>query len=366
MIRQAVDRHGNIRPLEPASSLPACNLSPGEVGVIKGEPVKKWMQAKQQWDVKYAKSKRAVQKQRAEDMARGYQSFGNGEIPPPSALAGRRKEESDVTSEKKPRSSHAMSLWSGWGSKHDKLTMDREQNASKAAETVTATHLDGAGARSVHDLKTGATQNLEPSGTGQVRRRSRHRSVVDEDQTGIEDQKNNVINGNTAQESVESIGTPKQPDGGDTSADEALPQSPIPYIHVNSPAEIDADLKRPKAGGIAFPFSLKQEGATASMTTLTSAVGVPPVEDMRITGVMTPGIDVNGSSSTPLVKSLVIDEKKVEELLGKEVEAPVKKQANGIMSRNGGTTGMLAKEERPPLETFVTAPEILPTIKDSP
>jgi hypothetical protein len=62
MIRQRVDRHGIISPLEPESELPGCNLPPSEVGVIKEGPVKKWMNAKQEWDTRYASAKRRVQK----------------------------------------------------------------------------------------------------------------------------------------------------------------------------------------------------------------------------------------------------------------------------------------------------------------
>ncbi|KAJ2971749.1 hypothetical protein NUW58_g9330 [Xylaria curta] len=38
MIRQRVSRHGVIRPLEPCNELPACNLDPNDVGVIKEGP----------------------------------------------------------------------------------------------------------------------------------------------------------------------------------------------------------------------------------------------------------------------------------------------------------------------------------------
>jgi len=91
MIRQRVDRHGNISALEHESELPGCNLPASEIGVIKEGPVKKWMTAKEQWDSKFATAKRRVQKKRAKEMAEGFQQFGDGEVPPPSALAGRRK-----------------------------------------------------------------------------------------------------------------------------------------------------------------------------------------------------------------------------------------------------------------------------------
>src|SRR6266496_4421749 len=104
MIRQRVDRHGNIFRLEPASELPGCNLPVNEIGVIKEGPIRKWMNAKKEWDTKYASAKRRVQKQRAKEMANGYQQFDDGEVPPPSALAGRRKAGEELKEEKRQRS----------------------------------------------------------------------------------------------------------------------------------------------------------------------------------------------------------------------------------------------------------------------
>jgi len=159
MIRQRVDRHGIISPLEPESELPGCTLSPSEIGVVKAGPVKKWMTAKREWDTKYASAKRRVQRQRAREMAQGYQQFGNGEVPPPSALAGRRKTGDDLREKKKERS-WGMSLWSLWGSKHDEQTMQREQEAGKAPETTVASADDGAGARPLHDTETNQGEEL--------------------------------------------------------------------------------------------------------------------------------------------------------------------------------------------------------------
>ena len=122
MIRQRVDRKGCIYPLQSSESLPALNMSPNEIGVIKPGPVRKWMAAKNVWDTKFAKEKRAVQKRRVKEMAKGYQGFGDEEIPPPSALAGRRKLDYVGKEEKKKRS-WGMSLWSLWGSSHDEKTV---------------------------------------------------------------------------------------------------------------------------------------------------------------------------------------------------------------------------------------------------
>lgn len=121
MIRQRVDRHGHIFPLDPPSSMPALQVSANEVGVIKPGPVGRWLTAKKQWDLKYAREKRRVQKQRAKEMAKGFQGFGNDEVPPPSALAGRRG--LSMPKAEKKKKSWGMSMWSLWGSSHDENTV---------------------------------------------------------------------------------------------------------------------------------------------------------------------------------------------------------------------------------------------------
>lgn len=167
MIRQRIDRHGRIFPLAPESELPACNMSPEEIGMIKPGPVRKWIGTKKVWDSKYSNQKRSVQKKRAEGIAIGYEKFGD-DIPPPSALAGRRLIGVEVKPDKPSKKSWGMAMWSGWGSKHDELTMNREENADKAGRGVTTTTAsagDGAGARDYHDINevsenTDSTDNL--------------------------------------------------------------------------------------------------------------------------------------------------------------------------------------------------------------
>ena len=122
MIRQRVDCKGAIYPLQSQEHMPACNMSPNEIGIIKPGPVRKWMAAKSVWDTKFAKEKQAVQKKRIKEMAQGYQGFGDDEVPPPSALAGRRKLDYVGREEKKKRS-WGLSLWSLWGSTHDEKTV---------------------------------------------------------------------------------------------------------------------------------------------------------------------------------------------------------------------------------------------------
>ncbi|MCJ1477835.1 hypothetical protein MMC13_006508 [Lambiella insularis] len=172
MIRQRVDRHGKIFPLDPPSSLPALQLPANEIGAIKPGPVQKWLEAKEQWDRKFAREKRRVQKQRTKEMAKGFRGFGDDEAPPPSALAGRQG--LNVPKEEKRHRSWGMSLWSLWGSKHDRMTIDREEKAGRASESSTATS----------EISNGSTPaNNGSIRTEKARSRSRHSKVSDLGQT---------------------------------------------------------------------------------------------------------------------------------------------------------------------------------------
>lgn len=336
MIRQKVDRHGIISPLEPESELPGCTLPTSEIGVIKPGPVRKWMAAKKQWDTKFATAKRKVQKQRAKEMAKGYQQFGNGEVPPPSALAGRRRLGEDLKEAKKTRSM-GMSLWSLWGSKHDEKTIVLEQEADKQPETTTASAADGANARALHDVKTTQGERLDASKKpAYSRSRSRRRTVTDQNQTGGDD----GVDENTP---VAVIASQRADHNDADLAPDFVPDQTSPQILVRSPTlEVDeSGLKRPKSDGIAFPFSLKKHGATASMTTLTSSIGVRPVDEVGAPEAKESGLENN-----------------VRDVKGMEVESENSHAAvNGV---HVVENGLVVSADRPPLETFVTAAEGLP------
>ena len=340
MIRQRVDRHGNISPLEPESEMPACNISSSDIGVIKEGPVRKWMAAKKQWDTKFASSKRKVQKQRAKDMANGYQQFGDGEVPPPSALAGRRKLGEDLKEPKKSKSM-GMSLWSLWGSKHDEKTIELEHEADREPETTTATTLDGAGARPLHDVKTAQGKKMDLGEKPDYSRsRSRRRTVTDQNQTGRD-----IVDENTPASVLYSKLTEQR--GGTADADsnlapDFLAEGSAPQILVRSPTmeKDESELHRPKAGGIAFPFSLKYHSATASMTTLTSEFGIRPQDDVVTAGSQDSGVSQNASDI---------------EALGNGKGKPKEIEKEVVVGN-----GEVVTAERPPIETFKTAVEILP------
>jgi hypothetical protein len=146
-----------------------------------------------------------------------------------------------------------------------------------------------------------------------------------------------------------------------------------PATLVRAPTNEEYDLKRPKAGGIAFPFSIQGHKATASMTTLTSEIGVPPIDDVRTKGVMRSGVTENAAdihaangteSSTEEAKAMRQNEQSVigiaisEKGKGKQNEM----STNSADGEKAVENGQVVSAERPPLETFVTAASSFPTL----
>jgi len=128
MIRQRVDRHGLIFPLAHASTLAGCSVSPEEIGILKPGPVTKWMEIQKEWAVKFSKQKRTIQQQRLEEIGKsGYGRYGD-DVPPPTALVGRRGEEKLVIQEQmmKRKQSKGLAMWANWGSKRDEEILNRE------------------------------------------------------------------------------------------------------------------------------------------------------------------------------------------------------------------------------------------------
>lgn len=408
MIRQRVDRHGVVYHLEPASELPACQMHPSEIGVIKEAPVKKWMAAKREWDTKFASAKRKVQKQRAKEMAQGYQQFGDGEVPPPSALAGRRKTGADMKEGKKTRSL-GLSMWALWGSKHDQKTMTLEHEHDREPETSVAHAEQGAGARSLDDTKTKQGLEMDKGKQPNNRSRSRRRTVRDENQTG-----SIIVDENTTAVELLRI---KQAAADEPQNENRTPAFAVdaerpttPSIVVSSPSAVDEkDLKRPKHNGIAYPFTVKKHGASASMTTLTSTVGIPPTDDVLTEGAVSSGVaqnpsDIEAATSTgnsteeakarrasvnQPVEDLSVGKGKGKGIMrrvdtddslahftyhegGRPVsKSPVAATGSDTNDKASGMTnghsqkvvenGRIISAERPPLDTFVTALENLPT-----
>lgn len=344
MIRQRVTRHGIIFPLAPSSQLPGCTMASELVGVVKEGPVKKWLAQKNEWDKRFASTKKKNQKKFLQDLIIGYEGFGEGELPPPSALAGRRlKGGNEVMGTKKRVRSMGMAMWSGWGSKHDRNTMVREEKADRvgdrSVETTAATGEDGQGARSYGDIKRQST--AKPSSPpGNQRSRSRRVSVRDERQTGEGD-----FDVDEDTPVAELLSRREERETG------LQPPPPLPQILTSAAHTPDVGIgstgKRPYVDGIAVPFSIKKDGAeTASMMTLTSN--------------MSQG---GGPASRTISPSLWTGRDSGEVVGGwrnSDVDGDGDEQyVDGGITPAFETPAM----ERPGLETFSTAAENLPTSK---
>ncbi|KAF5387616.1 hypothetical protein D9615_000559 [Tricholomella constricta] len=63
MIRERVDISGVSRPMEPPEEIPALNIRPGQVGLIKEAPTRRWLDGQEQWDKRFKRSaKRAIKR----------------------------------------------------------------------------------------------------------------------------------------------------------------------------------------------------------------------------------------------------------------------------------------------------------------
>ncbi|KAL7938473.1 Alpha/Beta hydrolase protein [Trichoderma chlorosporum] len=310
MIRQRIAKNGAIFPLPLEEDLPGCSMKPEEIGIIKEGPVRKWLDTKHAWDNKYASAKAKTHKKIIKEMMIGYKDFGADEHPPPTALAGRIPVGTELEAGKRRRS-FGLALWSLWGSKHDEMTVEREQKANYEPEMqAVAPDLS-------NDVSSPSGADGRGHSRGHSRRPSRQRIVRDEHQTGSEE-----TEGETAVEQL--IAMRRQQEAAH---DGLLSPDYSPETGVAG--------KRPFLDGIALPFSIRNDAETASMITLNSA--------------MTPG-------SRPMSPTTGSGFLSLTESKGDLVEE--KTLANAVDGENEKV-----EVQRPGIETFVTAQEELPQVK---
>ncbi|KAI4680860.1 hypothetical protein J4E81_010044 [Alternaria sp. BMP 2799] len=316
MIRQRIDRHGRIYALAPKEELVALNIPSVDVGVPKTGPVSKWMKAQSQWNNKFSKQKIKIQKQRIRDMQKGFEGF-EGETAPPTALAGRRIK--GMKAEKAKKRSWGMSMWAGWGSKHDSATVSaltfnvshdnvtnttqivREEKADQNPDTEASTSApDPANTPTDGTTESAPTRsranNLTAPAVKRSRSHSRHSAVTDKGQTGLPLDDLSKI----------ALPTPGLADATTLAPERSASPLPSPVSELSSPGigippniivsdnpdnsstiipETDTLTTRPTAGGIAYPFSLKVDGpdgrdVNASTLTLASVnITTPPAVD---------------------------------------------------------------------------------------
>lgn len=259
MIRQSVTRHGEIYPLVPASELPGCTMARDEIGVIKERTFSKWFKQKKEWDARFAHAKFRVRQKRFSEMPAGYDMFPHGDVPPPTALAGRRIVGGPIEAEKKKARSIGLALWSLWGSKHDEMTEQRREKADKEPKVVVPTLSEGQGTRPFADIDRTQQPRLGSHGPRTSQSKFRKRIV-----------KNQPKEGSPLGNEKMSLATRGSPIPAESSSQAAasLAAEYVPDTGVTG--------KRPKIDGIAVPFSLGRKADTSSMLTLTSAMDQVP------------------------------------------------------------------------------------------
>ena len=134
MIRQRIDRHGNIHPLPVEASIPALNVRRDDIGEAKEEPLRRWMMAKQYWDAKYAKLKKKVQERRIEELLIGIEEIEPSQTPPPTSLAARRGISIHRVRKAPAKKSRALAFWNNIGAKDDSKRIRKEGKELYKAE----------------------------------------------------------------------------------------------------------------------------------------------------------------------------------------------------------------------------------------
>ncbi|KAL2874733.1 hypothetical protein SGCOL_010107 [Colletotrichum sp. CLE4] len=344
MIRQKISTRGVVSDLPPEFELDGCIMKSEEVGVVRPTPVRRWLDTKATFDKKFSSAKAKVHKSIIKDLADGYMDFGDGEQPPPTALAGRRKASDELVDRKKTKSI-GLALWSLWGSKHDETTTKREKRADSDAAAAAAGRTSqqtresqtsprgGEGARSFEDIEHQDPAPLA-SPTGSKRRFVRDEHQTEEEETPdpfqVEDSQTTAVEDATPvaaliekRKEQEKHNEQAAADGNHLSPD---------FI----PGGTGVAGKRPFLDGIALPFSLgKKDAETASMVTLMSGADSRPISPM-------PQLNRSDTDATDGVNG------------------------NGVSASEASTQVPAAGEtesKRPPLENFVTAAEDLPLAK---
>lgn len=307
MIRQRVDRHGTIYPLAAASELPSLQMDHNLIGVIKPGPVRKWLAKKKEWDTKYGKEKRSVQRQRIKEMTAGYDSFGSGEVPPPTALAGRRGKNMPAQAKRRGKS-WGLAMWSGWGSKHDESTIERESKLNRKATEAVALPEAGTGIPGALNNDNDADPKVQKS--FERSRSPTYRTVRDLGQASTLGDAGAGVAG----VGLVDKGKSKALDPATLTDTTKVPGSENTFLSPGS--------ARPHNGTVAYPFKLRNEIRSASTMTLDSTARVPPMDGA-------PAADDDG-------------------VLGSQHETVVE---NGRV--------LDAEAARPRLQTFVTARESL-------
>lgn len=140
MIRQRVSLKGHVRPLEPASELPGCQMRPEHIGRLHAIPVRKWLKKRADWDDRYAKDLAYWREVKTADRIKAEQTgflVGQfvGERPPLGSIAGwsdsdlARKAASSVDEAvgKKTSASMALAMWANISNRPDEAVVEHAE-----------------------------------------------------------------------------------------------------------------------------------------------------------------------------------------------------------------------------------------------
>lgn len=64
MLRERVDIHGRLRPMEPPEEMPTLRIPPSQIGLIKEAPVRRWLLGQGMWDERFKRQSKKVLEKR--------------------------------------------------------------------------------------------------------------------------------------------------------------------------------------------------------------------------------------------------------------------------------------------------------------
>ncbi|KAG6903465.1 hypothetical protein C0995_005488 [Termitomyces sp. Mi166 len=80
IIRERVDIKGTTRYMEPPNEMKMLQLRPGQVGIIKEGPTRRWLAGQQKWDIRFENSAKKIMKRRATVEALASRMFESARI----------------------------------------------------------------------------------------------------------------------------------------------------------------------------------------------------------------------------------------------------------------------------------------------
>jgi hypothetical protein len=131
-IRERVDAKGHVYRLRPPSYYPCLSVPPSEIGVVRPEPLKIWLEGQKAVDAKYGALRKKIQDKQLQALLKNNQEENlkeRGERPPPSALF-RRRYKDEIKPTPSRESGLPASLWARVAQKEPK-DADAEEGVGK-------------------------------------------------------------------------------------------------------------------------------------------------------------------------------------------------------------------------------------------